>query len=1133
MIRARNTSMNLVVTPIALAVMLGFAGQSIAQVARDTTSADTPEAKSLFESGGQASIGPRPFTSFLDRLSSPVDKIVLKSSTDNLPADGVSATTLNIELIGRNGAKLNEAASVTIDVSGGARLQIPGRLTNESQADAGDLERGLPGTQLKIQGGSIALQLIAPGKAEDVRVRVSVGGVAEQITVRFVPDLRELIAVGLLEGRLRSNKFDPAQVLPATDGDLFDREIKSFSKEFQGGKTVLGARAALYLKGKVKGDYLLTLNYDSDKDTPDQLFNSIDPNAFYPVYGDASVRGSDAQSVHKLYLRLERAKNYLLYGDYTTQDDNPARVLGNYSRTLPGIRGHYEDERLVANAFVAQQAYRQVVDEFPGRGVSGPYSVTNPNGLVNSEKIELLIRSRFQQTQILKVTPLARNVDYEFEPFSGKIVFRSPIPSVDDQLNPVSIRITYEVEQNVDKFAVYGADVRLKITPAITLGAAIAKDKNPSAPFDLLGANIALKLSKHTEIMAEVARSTSVVNTSADGSNANNAANFKDRAGEFTGNAVRVELRHSSDTLRAQARISKADEDFNNASSGSVAGRTDVSLAGAWKATDRFTITAELQTTDDSITKAESTTGMLGAELRLTDQLSIGAGVRKAQQNRVSLAQTTASSCSFLGGSTGTGGATVGNITGYNTGFGINPVGSQAIDPSTGRPVVCDTAVNADAADATPELDRTQAYARVAYRPVEAFEVSGELSRISGTDATSSVKLGARWQATPRLGLNAELSRELSAAQANQYRLGADWRVGEQSRLFARYENSQTYGGAYGLGTGPLQRGLAVGFDSQLTNNSSLYSEYRLRNAASGRDVQSAIGLRNTVHVSDGLRILTNIERLNATSGDTTALGVGLEYTASPLWKSSGRVEWRQDLNNTNVLFTVGVARKLDREWTFLARDYFNQVDPRTAAGGDLRQNRLQLGFAYRPVDTNNFDALGSFENRYENGIAQGQLSTEPQEAIYRNVNILSLRANYHPSRPWWVSGRVAYKRVSEVLSGTPTNYTAQLIGGRVTYDITNRWSIGALASVLQGSDDSRRTAYGLEVGYVLMDNLWVTLGYNWKGFTDRDLSGADLTNRGWVLGLRYKFDEDIFKRDDPSVNKTLTPTSSTTPAQK
>ena len=77
---------------------------------------------------------------------------------------------------------------------------------------------------------------------------------------------------------------------------------------------------------------------------------------------------------------------------------------------------------------------------------------------------------------------------------------------------------------------------------------------------------------------------------------------------------------------------------------------------------------------------------------------------------------------------------------------------------------------------------------------------------------------------------------------------------------------------------------------------------------------------------------------------------------------------------------------------------------------------------------------------------------------------------------------------------------------------------------MLQGQNSARQYAYGLEVGYVVMDNLLVTLGYNWSGFRDGDLTGGDYTNRGWVFGMRYKFDEDLFKKNDPAVNKTLSP---------
>ena len=41
---------------------------------------------------------------------------------------------------------------------------------------------------------------------------------------------------------------------------------------------------------------------------------------------------------------------------------------------------------------------------------------------------------------------------------------------------------------------------------------------------------------------------------------------------------------------------------------------------------------------------------------------------------------------------------------------------------------------------------------------------------------------------------------------------------------------------------------------------------------------------------------------------------------------------------------------------------------------------------------------------------------------------------------------------------------------------------------------------------------------------TAAGLTGNDYTNRGWVLGLRYKFDEDLFKKNEPAVNRTIDP---------
>ncbi len=1100
-------------TPVALAIAVlpGLvANTAWAQPApannQAATSADVQEAKSLFETGGQADIGPRPFNSFLARIASPVDKITLLNSADNLPADGVGSSEIRLQLLDSKGQAVKGEQFVTIEVNGGARILLPGRLTSESGADRGDIDRITPGVQAKVTDGVLSFKLIAPYQPDAVTVRVSVRGVSERIVVRYVPDLREMIAVGLIEGRIRSDKFNPKAIAPVRENDGFEEELKGFSKDFNGGRSNVGARAAMYLKGKVKGEYLLTLSYDSDKDTRKQLFESIDPNAFYPVYGDSSLKTKDAQSTGKLYVRLDKGRSYLLWGDYTTQDPNPARRLSQYNRTLPGLRAHYEEGPAVVNTFIAQESFKQVVDEFPARGVSGPYSVSNPNGIKGTERVEIIVRKRDQTSVILKATALAREADYEFEPFNGQILFRSPVPSIDDQLNPVSIRVSYEVEQGGKRYFIYGADAQYKLSDRLTLGAAVAKDGNPVTGQTIVGANLVLKLSKATEIVAEVARSKSLVNTDLNGFNTNNSANFIGKSGEVDGNAVRVEIRHATDELRANAYVQRADNDFNNASSGLTGGKQEVGGAVTYKATEKLTITADAQRSADKINGSENISASVAADLKLTDRLTLGGGVRRVEQNAVSVAQQTVNNC------LNTTSIYTGSVSGYNTGYGINQVGNQQIDPATGLPVICNTAINPIAAPAQA-LDRNSVFLRAGYKATDKLNIDGELQSISGTDPATTAKFGLRYAATKDVDLTGELQREFGASNNNLYRLGADWRVADKTRLYSRYEYSHTYSANYGLGTGPLSRAFALGVDTQYMQDGSLYSEYRLNDSGSGKTIQNAIGLRNGWNVAEGLRLQTSAERVVSTSGDSTALSLGAEYTANPLWKGSGRIQWRGDNANTNWLITASAARKLDRDWTLIAREYWSVIDPKNGAT-DTRQNRFQVGFAFRPVDNNKFDALGLYEQK-----------TDKSADKDSDTNIVSLRANYHPSRPWWVSGRFAYKRVNELLLGTVNDsYNASLIGARVTYDITNRWSLGGITTLLVGKGGARQYAYGVEVGYTVMDNLIVGLGYNWRGFRDDDLTGSDYTNRGWVFNVRYKFDEDIFKGSDSRVNRTLNP---------
>jgi murein tripeptide amidase MpaA len=101
--------------------------------------------------------------------------------------------------------------------------------------------------------------------------------------------------------------------------------------------------------------------------------------------------------------------------------------------------------------------------------------------------------------------------------------------------------------------------------------------------------------------------------------------------------------------------------------------------------------------------------------------------------------------------------------------------------------------------------------------------------------------------------------------------------------------------------------------------------------------------------------------------------------------------------------------------------------------------------------------------------------------------------------------------------------FNAQLLSGRVVYDVTENWDLGLMAAAQFGQRGARQTAYGVEAGYLLRQNLWLSAGFNATGFAgDADLAGYEYTRSGAYLRLRFKFDENLFKSGDREVNRSL-----------
>ncbi|MFK3737703.1 hypothetical protein [Massilia sp. TN1-12] len=909
-------------------------------------------------------------------------RIRLELDRAQVAADGRSLAMLRVHVEDEHGVPVAERTPLTLQAVRGQWLQ-------------NDLDAREPGLQAFVEGGSADFALRAPLEAGDVAIEAGSGAIRAQADVAFVPDLRPLVAAGVVDAAVNLNHIKGNVTDPVRSFDGFEDELRHFST----GSTDAGARAAMFAKGKVAYDTLLTMSYDSDKVAEQKLFRDLDPNAYYPTYGDDAQRGFDAQSTSRLYLRADRDKSWLLYGDMTPPGVTPARNLGAYNRNLTGMRGHYEDHGLTVDTFASYDSTRQMVEEVAANGTSGPYLTGGGVMVINSERIELIVRDRNQTGLILKRTAQQRYVDYDIEPLTGRILFRRPIASLDADLNPQSIRIAYEIDQGNPRFWVAGVAAQYKFGKKVEIGGSYVDDRNPAAPTTLASLNATVRPDDKTTIIVEGAQ--------------------MDKAGD-DGRAARFEAVRVDGKLESRIYGGRADTVFDNPTSSLPRGRVEGGARLRWQATEQATLQVEALHTADLTTGAKRDGVQVSGGYAFGNGVRVEAGVRRAHEE-------------------------AGNS---------NTVLSQP-----------------------------------------------DLTSVRG-------KIAAQVPGLPQAGVYAEAEQDVRDSGRRMVALGGDYRLPGGSRLYGRHELISSLGSNYALNDSQQRNATVFGIDSDYMKDGRVFSEYRARGSDLGaigsRQAEAALGLRNLWQIADGVRGSTSFERVRVLSGangnEAVAAAGAIEYSRTPELRVNARLELRHAEDSDNVLNTVGLAYRLSDTVAFLGKNTL--AASRSRANDAIRINELmQTGLAYRALESLGWNGLAKYEYKLER---DDNLSEQR-----RQVHTLAANANWQPTRETVFSARYAAKLALERSAGSPSRATGQLLSARVTHQIAADWDVGAVAQVLvSGASKARQFGAGIEAGYQLRTNTWVSAGYNLLGFRERDLAGADATAKGLYVRLRMKFDE-------------------------
>ena len=130
-------------------------------------------------------------------------------------------------------------------------------------------------------------------------------------------------------------------------------------------------------------------------------------------------------------------------------------------------------------------------------------------------------------------------------------------------LNPVSIRITYEVDSGGPSHLVDGINAEFAVADNLNLGARFAQDHDPVTDFKLFGADSVWHLNSTTTVTVDLARSEG---NQLEGMNSSGVLTPVSAAAVTSsnpsGNAGRIEIVHRDETLDARAYAAKTDMDF-------------------------------------------------------------------------------------------------------------------------------------------------------------------------------------------------------------------------------------------------------------------------------------------------------------------------------------------------------------------------------------------------------------------------------------------------------------------------------------------------------------------------------------------------------------------------------------------
>lgn len=859
-----------------------------------------------------------------------------------------------------------------------------------------------------------------------------------------------------------------------TTGNLEEAGTKKSAEFYEKG------RLAYYLKGTIQGKYLITSAFDTgkqqfnrifrdlDQKETDRFFTNLDPDKFYPVYGDASTVVYDAQSQGKFYLAIEGDDLRLLVGNFQTGMTDTE--LAAFTRTLYGARFEYrslsktayDDPNIHIVFFASEVRQAHVQNTFRATGGS-LYYLSARNVIEGSEKVRLEMRDK-NTGLVLAQIDQSRDADYTIKYEEGRILFRQPISSVVDsaslihqpslQGHPVFILVDFEHEVGSFEKKGVGGRLRQQIGDRLAIGGSYVKDGEATGEYELKGADAELRIGEGSRLVGEIARSqgkdASHLISGDGGLSFNEIPTVATGEGTAYKMAARADLSEwfgERDRLVAEGYYQRLSPEFF--SNGTLLEQGTLKYGGGLRY--RFTGYDTLQLRYDR-------------QALIPNGVILGGNAAASAQIGASQVTLQEAEWSHVQGALLLGAA----------------FQNKMIDQTTGR-----------------SRQETLA-ARFGWRFTERFSTTLDHQQTIRGETDRQTTLGLRYQFNEAI---ASLIQGTHGAHGAAALVGAMARLGERSQIYVNEKLTKPQGQEALWGT-------IVGGERMLTDRLRLYTEYELQ-SGSVQQNRSLWGLDQRWRLTGGWKIDLHYERsrLHGNGTDTTrdAASVGFHYDSPEGARLAHRFEMRREegaVQRIQRLTTHYAEWKRLHGWTLFGK--FNYSDTRNESA-DLLETRFTeagVGAAYRPIFFDRLNLLAKYTHLDDT-------HPDPLGASLRTTaDVASMEGIFDVTRRiQWVE-KVAVKIQREDQPPRPrlTSQTVLSIH-RLNYHLTSAWDIGLeyrILKQLQAKDQME--GFLVEINREIAEHLRFGAGYNFSRFTDDAFSQNNYDARGWFIRAQGKF---------------------------